>query len=96
MISPISGTQSIKQTSQQNITRDTEIKNKLTVTRGAGEVDNRGKQGKGQVKDHVEGPMDKDNGGGLNVQGVGRAGESNGGKMRTALTEQQLKNLKKE
>ena len=33
MISPISGTYSTKQTSQQNITRDMEIKNKLTVTR---------------------------------------------------------------
>ena len=34
MISPISGTKSTKQTSKPNITRDTEIKNKLTVTRG--------------------------------------------------------------
>ena len=34
MISPISGTQSTKQTSKQNITRDIEIKNKLTVIRG--------------------------------------------------------------
>ena len=34
MISPISGTESTKQTSKPNITRDTEIKNKLTVTRG--------------------------------------------------------------
>ena len=33
MISPISGTKSTKQTSKPNITRDTEIKNKLTVTR---------------------------------------------------------------
>ena len=32
MISPINGTQSTKQTSKQNITRDTEIKNKLTVS----------------------------------------------------------------
>ena len=36
MISPINGTESRKQTSKQNITRDTEIKNKLTVTRGLG------------------------------------------------------------
>ena len=43
MISPISGTYSTKQTSKQNITRDIEIKNKLTVTRGAGERDNGGK-----------------------------------------------------
>ena len=34
MISPISVTQSTKQTSKQNITRNTEIKNKLTATRG--------------------------------------------------------------
>ena len=36
MISPISGTQSTKQTSEQNRTRDVEIKNKLAVTRGDG------------------------------------------------------------
>ena len=34
MISPISGIQQTKHTSKQNITRDIEIKNKLTVTRG--------------------------------------------------------------
>ena len=34
MISPISGTYSTKQTSKQNTTRDIEIKNKLTVSRG--------------------------------------------------------------
>ena len=33
--------------------RDMEIKHKLTVTRGEGEGDNRGKKGKGQVKEHV-------------------------------------------
>ena len=33
MISPISGTLSTKQTTKQNITRDIEIKNKLTVSR---------------------------------------------------------------
>ena len=37
VISPISGTISTKETSMQNRTRDMEIKNKLTVTRGAGE-----------------------------------------------------------
>ena len=36
MVSPISETQSTKQTSEQNRTRDMEIKNKLTVTRGEG------------------------------------------------------------
>ena len=33
MISPISGTQSTKQTSKKNTTRDFEMKKKLTVTR---------------------------------------------------------------
>ena len=36
VISPLSGTQSTKQTSEQNRTRDVEIKNKLTVIRGVG------------------------------------------------------------
>ena len=36
MISPISGTKSTKQTCKQNIARDIEIDNKLTVTRGEG------------------------------------------------------------
>ena len=36
MISPISGTSSTKQTNEQNITRDMEIKDKLTVTRWNG------------------------------------------------------------
>ena len=52
VISPISGTQSTKQTNEQNRTRDTEIKNKLTVTRGGGERDYTGKKGKGLVKEH--------------------------------------------
>ena len=30
-----------------------EIRNKLTVTRGEGEEDNRGNLGKGPVKEHV-------------------------------------------
>ena len=34
MISPISGTQSTKEKSKQNTTRDIEIKNKLILTRG--------------------------------------------------------------
>ena len=47
MISPISGTQSTKQTSKQNITRDIEIKNKLTVTREEVGGDNGGESVKG-------------------------------------------------
>ena len=34
IVAPISGTYSTKQTSEQNRTREMEIKNKLTVTRG--------------------------------------------------------------
>ena len=36
-----------KTNNKQNITRDIEIKNKWTVTRGEGERDKRGKNGKG-------------------------------------------------
>ena len=36
IISPIGGTQSTKQTNEQNRTKDMEIKNKLTVTRAEG------------------------------------------------------------
>ena len=49
MISPISGTQSTKEKSKQNTTRDIEIKNKLTVTRGEGERVN----GESAIKEHV-------------------------------------------
>ena len=60
-ISPLSGTQSTKQTSKQNRTRDMEIKNKLTATRGMGERDNGGKKGKGHqgtcIKDTWRKPM---------------------------------------
>ena len=47
MISPITGTQSTKQTNKQNITRDIEIKNKLTETRGEVGGDNGGKNREG-------------------------------------------------
>ena len=58
-------------TREQIITRDMEIKNKLTVTRGEAEGGNRGKSSRNMYK----GPMDKDNGdwgSGLNVGGGGR------------------------
>ena len=42
IISPVRGPYSTKQTSKQNITRDIEIKNKLTVTRGEVAGDNGG------------------------------------------------------
>ena len=47
IISPISRTQSTKQTSKKNINRDSEIKNKLTVTRGEEGGDKRGTRGRG-------------------------------------------------
>ena len=52
MISPLSGTSSRKQTSKQNISRDIEIKNNLTVTRGEVGGNNVGKRGKG-FQEHV-------------------------------------------
>ena len=52
MISPIRGTYSTKQTSKQNITRNIEIKNKLTVTKGEVGGDNGGEMGKG-FQEHV-------------------------------------------
>ena len=63
MISPISGTSSTKQTSKLNITRDTEIKNKLTATRGEGERGITGEKGEGLSKNMYRGPTDKAKGG---------------------------------
>ena len=34
MISPLTGTSSTKEKSKQNVTRDTEVKSNLTITRG--------------------------------------------------------------
>ena len=39
MISPLTGTESTKEKSKQNITRDIEIKNNLTIARGEWEGD---------------------------------------------------------
>ena len=47
----LSITESTKQTSKQNVTRDIEIKNKLTVTKGDGREDN-GEKGR-VIKEHV-------------------------------------------
>ena len=49
---PLSGTWSTRWTSKQNITRDIEIKNKLTVMRGEVRGDNRGKRKKG-FQEHI-------------------------------------------
>ena len=43
LISPLTGTQSTKEKSKQNITRDIEIKNNLTIARREWEGDNGGK-----------------------------------------------------
>ena len=70
MISPISGTLSTKQIGKQNITRDIEIKNNLTVARGEGRGV-WGKEEEGSSRNMYEGHMDKDKGVRLNV---GRGG----------------------
>ena len=36
MISPLNGTESTKEKSEQNITRDIEVKNNLTIAGGSG------------------------------------------------------------
>ena len=59
MMSPISGTSSTKQTSKQNITRDIEIKNELTVTREEVEGDNMGENREGSSRNMYKGHMDK-------------------------------------
>ena len=43
MISPLTGTQSAKQTNKHNITKDTEIENRLTMARGERAGNFRGK-----------------------------------------------------
>ena len=43
LISPLTGTESTKEKSKQNITRDIEIKNNLTIARGEEGGDNGGK-----------------------------------------------------
>ena len=78
MISPISGTLSTNYISEQNRTRDREIKNKLTVTRGE---QGRGVTGKGHEGACIKGPWTKTmwQGVGLNVGSrVGRVEESDG------------------
>ena len=93
MISPISGTLSTKQTSEQNRTGDLGIKNKVTVTRG------KGGRGRGIMEERRRrskprninrGLIGMDNVRGLTV-GAGRDGARvrNGEKRWTAITEQQ-------
>ena len=76
-----------KWTSKQNVTRDIEIKSKLTVTRG----DNRGKKGKGHQGTCTKDPQTKPKQVGLRVGGVGGWGGGSGGrKIETTVLEQQL------
>ena len=72
----------MNKTNKQNTTRDMEIKNKLTVTRGEKGEDGGGRMGRVKSRNTYEGPMDKDNRGVdcKREEGVGRAGESDGGK----------------
>ena len=80
MISPISGTQSTKQTNKQNKTRDIEIENNLTVTRGEMGRDNGGKGVRvlQLYRNNYKGHMDKTKGRGwkqgkeVGMDGVGR------------------------
>ena len=53
-ISPLTGTQSTKEKSKQNITRDTESKNNLTITRGEVGEDNGGRVFRNYHKRHMD------------------------------------------
>ena len=57
-----------KQTSQQNRTRDVEIKNKLTVIRGEGGIMGE-RRGRVKSRNMYEGTMEKDNRGGIECGG---------------------------
>ena len=58
MISPLTGTQSTKEKSKQNRTRDIEMKNNLTIARGRGE----GTVGRRVFRNYYKGHMDKTKG----------------------------------
>ena len=80
MISPLSGTSSRKQTSKQNISRDIEIKNNLTVTRGEVGGDKWGKRGR-VFRNNYKGHMNKTKGGwkqGREVRMAGVGGSGGG------------------
>ena len=73
MISAISGTYSTKQTNTQNITKDTEIENRPTVTRGERRGNLRGKGGR-VCRNNCEGRMDNNKKWWKQGRKVGRAG----------------------
>ena len=54
MISPLTGTYSTEEKRKQNITRNIEIKNNLTVTRGEVGGDNGGRVFRNNYKGHVD------------------------------------------
>ena len=58
MMSPVTGTQSTKEKSKQNITREIEIKDNLTIARGEGE----GTVGGRIFRNYYKGHMDKTKG----------------------------------
>ena len=83
----------ISKANKQNVTRDIEIKNKLTVTREEVGGDNgwgAGGEGKGHHGKCIKDPWRKPKGVGLMVGGKdGGAGRSGGGEMGTTVLEQQ-------
>ena len=85
MLAPVSGTESTKHTSKQNRTRDSEIKNKLTVTRGEVGGDNEGESVKGFSGSAIKDTWTKPSGGGIRggrSGGWGGGGGVMGGKCR--------------
>ena len=67
MISPLTGISSTKEKSKQNITKDIEIKNNVTVARGEWG----GHSGGGVYRSYYKGHKDK-------IKGEGRGGEEGG------------------
>ena len=79
-----------KQISKQNITRDTEIKNKLTVTRQEVGGDNGGETGKGCQGTCINDPLTKPKWGRMEGGRWGWLGwRGVGGEMETTVLEQQ-------
>ena len=84
MVSPLSGTSSTKQTSKHNITRDTKIKDNLTVTRGDVGGEDGWKEGKG-YQEQLQRTHGQNQGGMESEEGRGNGwggGVSGGGKCR--------------
>ena len=73
----------------QNRNRDIEIKNKLAVTRGEGEVDNRGKKSKGRQGTYIKDTWTKPKGSRTEGGREGWVGQGGvvGAKMETTAFE---------